>query len=79
MLGTRVITLLFLQDCSNHFNSETFLELQSPHKISRFLLCELYTHLCKHIALVFFISRGRLHGVEKLELCSQNWRISSSI
>lgn len=55
MLGTRKTTLLFLQDYSNLFNCEAYFEPQPPHKISCFLLCELYTHLCKHISHCFEI------------------------
>lgn len=70
-LGTRL--QVFLQDCSNHSNCKTLLELQPPHKISLFLHCELYTHLCKQECVTlfwdfFFFLRVRLQGASKHEL-----------
>lgn len=74
--GTRVTTLLFLRHCSNLFNCKTFLELQPPHKISHFLLFELYTHPCKHMSHcvgIFFWKGGYRVVRNQISVVGQVW------
>ena len=53
--ANQIYNSFILQDCSDLFCCETFLELQPPSQISHFLPCELYTHLCKYMIHCFGI------------------------